>query len=66
MVNMQLWDLEETVRQLEKNQDFGPLFISSARAIYAGNDERARIKRDINIRSGSVILEVKSHSSAVR
>jgi hypothetical protein len=60
--NMRLWDLEETVRRLEKHQDFGSAFVTSARAIYAGNDERARIKRAINTQSGSTLVEVKSHS----
>jgi hypothetical protein len=60
-VNLRLWDLEDCVRSLERAQDFGPLFVSSARAIYSGNDLRARIKLSINTKLGSKIVEVKSH-----
>ena len=60
-VNLQLWDLEDSVRSLARAQDFGPLFVSSARAIYSGNDHRARIKLSINTQLGSKIVEVKSH-----
>jgi len=63
-VNLQLWDLEDTVRYLDRGQDFGPLFVSSARAIYSGNDLRARIKLSINTKLGSKIVEVKSHAQS--
>jgi hypothetical protein len=60
--NTSLWDLEERVRWAERQQEFGPDFVACARAIYAGNDERARIKREINRLSGSTLVEVKSHA----
>lgn len=60
-VNQRLWDLEDAVRAHEREQRFDPAFVAKARAIYSGNDERARIKRAINEASGSEIVEVKSH-----
>ena len=60
-INSRLWDLEETVRWHEQQQSFGLDFIESARAIYAGNDQRAQLKRELNMRSGSTLVEVKSH-----
>ena len=65
-VNLHLWDLEDSVRSLERAQDFGPLFVSSARAIYSGNDRRAWIKLSINTKLGSKIVEVKSHPQPVQ
>lgn len=60
-VNLQLWDLEDSVRALERAQDFGPSFVHCARAIYRSNDLRARLKWSINTRLGSKIVEIKSH-----
>lgn len=63
-VNERLWGLEDAVRAHERQGRFDDVFIAHARAIYAGNDERASIKRAINQHAGSDIIEVKSHSTS--
>lgn len=60
-VNVELWDIEDQIRQLEACKDFGPRFIDKARSVYRLNDSRAAIKRLINIASGSDIIEEKSY-----
>ena len=60
-VNTRLWDLENSKRAAEKKGEFGEQFINDARNVYKLNDERARIKLDINNILGSNIKEVKSH-----
>ncbi len=60
-VNSQLWDLENSKRAAEKKGEFGEQFITDARNVYKLNDERARIKLNINNILGSNIKEVKSH-----
>ena len=60
-VNERLWVIEDDIRICEKNQDFGPEFIRLARSVYFENDERARIKRDINLALGSQLVEEKSY-----
>jgi len=60
-VNNTLWDLEDGIRNLEKVEDFGADFIDKARNIYKFNDERARIKKLINLEQGSDIVEEKSY-----
>ena len=60
-INLKLWDIENGKRAAEKNNDFGERFIELARSVYKTNDERAKIKLEINIKLGSNIKEVKSH-----
>ena len=60
-VNNTLWDLEDGIRKLEGMNDFGADFIDKARNIYKFNDERARIKKLINLEQGSDIVEEKSY-----
>jgi hypothetical protein len=60
-INGELWDIEDGKRDCERRQDFGPGFIELARAVYLGNDRRARVKRQINELAGSEIVEEKSH-----
>ena len=62
-VNERLWDIEDQIRDRERAQDFGPEFVRLARAVYFENDDRARIKRDINQALGSAYVEEKSYSS---
>ena len=62
-VNERLWDLEDEIRDCERRQDFGPAFITAARDIYQANDERAAIKREINLASGSKLIEEKSYDN---
>ena len=60
-INLKLWDIEDSKRTAEKNNDFGKIFIELARNVYRFNDERAKIKLKINEILGSNIKEVKSH-----
>lgn len=60
-VNCELWDIEDHVRELERKKDFGEEFISTARSVYIKNDKRAEIKRDINVKTSSDLIEEKSY-----
>jgi hypothetical protein len=60
-VNAALWDIEDGKRDCERRQDFGPDFVALARRVYIDNDRRAAIKRQINLLTGSAIVEEKSH-----
>jgi hypothetical protein len=61
-VNERLWVIEDEIRDKERAQDFDAQFIRLARAVYFQNDERAAIKRRINVNLGSGIVEEKSYS----
>jgi predicted nucleic acid-binding Zn-ribbon protein len=61
-VNEALWDIEDRIRDCEREQSFGEEFIQLARAVYKTNDRRAELKRRINEISGSALVEVKSHA----
>ncbi len=61
-VNERLWVIEDDIRDQERAQTFGARFIELARAVYFENDERAAIKRRINVRLGSSIVEEKSYA----
>jgi Family of unknown function (DUF6165) len=65
-VNERLWVIEDEIRDKERAQAFDARFIELARAVYFENDERAAIKRRINIRLGSGLVEEKSYSSYKR
>lgn len=60
-VNLQLWDVEDKLRILEKEKDFGDKFVELARSVYHLNDKRFSIKNKINILLGSDIHEVKQY-----
>ncbi len=60
-VNCELWDIEDHIRDLERKKDFGDDFIATARAVYIRNDRRSEIKREINIRTSSGLIEEKSY-----
>lgn len=60
-VNAQLWDVEDKLRKLEKENSFGDQFVSLARAVYHLNDERFSIKNKINTLTDSEIQEVKQY-----
>ena len=60
-VNASLWDIEDRIRNCEREQDFGPGFVELARAVYKTNDRRSTLKRRINEMSGSPIVEIKAH-----
>ena len=60
-INLKLWDIEDGKRSAEKNKKFDEKFIELARNVYKFNDERAKIKLEINNALGSNIKEVKSY-----
>ena len=60
-VNERLWDIEDRIRDKEAKQSFDRDFIELARAVYLCNDERGAIKRRINLRLGSRLIEEKSY-----
>jgi tetratricopeptide (TPR) repeat protein len=61
-VNERLWEIEDGIRVCEQQQDFGPVFIEHARAVYQTNDQRAAIKRAINELLQSRLVEEKSYA----
>lgn len=61
-VNERLWKIEDDIREKERAQAFDAEFIRLARQVYFQNDERAAIKRRINTRLGSALIEEKSYS----
>ncbi len=63
-VNQELWDVEDALRSHEAKQDFGPRFVELARSVYRLNDERARLKRAVNERLGSDLVEVKAYADS--
>ncbi|MCB9671020.1 MAG: hypothetical protein H6736_10715 [Alphaproteobacteria bacterium] len=60
-VNEELWDVEEELRAMERAGDFGPEFVARARSVYHLNDERAQLKRAINVATSSTLVEQKSY-----
>jgi len=60
-VNARLWDIEDDIREQERLRNFDAHFIELARSVYVENDERARVKRRINDKLGSTIVEEKSY-----
>lgn len=65
-VNGKLWDIEDRLREQEREGRFDAGFIELARAVYFTNDERAAIKRRINSTLGSVLVEEKSYADYAR
>ena len=62
-INAKLWDIEDNKRMCEKNSDFGENFIKLSRDVHFLNDDRAKIKLEINNLSGSTIKEIKEYTS---
>lgn len=60
-VNKKLWEIEDDIRDCERNRDFEENFIRLARLVYITNDERAEIKKKINLKYGSEFVEEKSY-----
>ena len=60
-VNARLWDVEDLLRDQEAEKRFDAKFIELARAVYVTNDERAAIKKRINVKLGSALVEEKSY-----
>ena len=61
-INSKLWVIEDEKRLCEKNSDFGDKFIKLSRDVHFLNDERAKIKLEINIHTGSKIKEIKEYT----
>ena len=61
-INMKLWNIEDGKRNCEKNKNFGKKFLLLARNVYIYNDKRAKIKLNINMLTGSKIIEEKSYN----
>ena len=62
-INSKLWVIEDDKRQCEKDKDFGEKFIKLSRDVHFFNDDRAKIKLEINNHTGSVIKEIKEYTS---
>lgn len=60
-INEELWDIEDAIRDKEAKKEFDQGFTELARSVYITNDRRAAVKRDINIRAGSGLVEEKSY-----
>lgn len=60
-VNKKLWKIEDDIRECERANDFGKTFIDLARAVYYVNDDRSDVKKEINIFTGSDLVEEKSY-----
>ena len=63
IINLKLWDIEEGKRECERQKDFGDSFVKLARSVYIENDNRAKIKAEINRLTNSTISEVKSYKA---
>jgi len=59
--NQALWEVEDEIRQCESRGEFGPRFIELARSVYNMNDQRAALKKQINLALGSELIEEKSY-----
>ena len=60
-INSKLWNIEDDIRECERKKLFDQSFIDLARSVYFTNDERAKVKNDINNTFGSELVEVKSY-----
>ena len=60
-VNLKLWNVEDKLRKFEKNKQFKKEFVNNARKVYYTNDKRSVIKNEINLKTNSIISEVKSY-----
>ena len=60
-INSKLWNIEDDIRECERKKIFDQSFIDLARSVYFTNDERAKVKNDINKTFGSELVEVKSY-----
>lgn len=61
-VNESLWEIEDDIRRCEAERDFGERFVELARSVYATNDRRAALKKQINLLTGSSVVEEKSYA----
>lgn len=61
IVNKKLWDVEDKIRDKERNQEFDSQFIELSRSVYITNDKRSEIKKSINLKTKSTFVEEKSY-----
>lgn len=61
-INEKIWDIEDGIRDKERVKEFDQEFIELARSVYFSNDKRAEIKRAINLKLGSELIEEKSYA----
>ncbi|MDA7648701.1 DUF6165 family protein [Akkermansiaceae bacterium] len=61
-INKTLWDIEDTIREKEKAEEFDEEFVELARSVYITNDQRAAVKKEINLLTKSELVEEKSYS----
>ena len=61
-INLKLWNIEDEIRICEKNKDFGEKFLKLARDVYLNNDDRSKVKSEINSLLKSNIVEVKQYA----
>lgn len=62
IINERLWDIEDSIRDKERDSSFDSEFIELARNVYFTNDKRAEIKKNINLKYGSLFVEEKSYN----
>jgi hypothetical protein len=62
IINQKLWEIEDNIRDKERDKNFDQDFIELARSVYYTNDERAKIKKAINLKYNSSFIEEKSYS----
>jgi hypothetical protein len=62
-INQVLWKIEDDIRDKERDKVFDAEFIELARSVYTTNDKRAKIKKEINLKYGSLFVEEKSYSN---
>jgi hypothetical protein len=61
VLNETLWEIEDRIRECERQRDFGAAFVELARSVYKNNDARGAFKRQINLALGSGLIEEKSY-----
>lgn len=60
-INQTLWNIEDQIRDCERDENFGADFIELARSVYFTNDERSEVKKEINLITGSELVEEKAY-----
>ena len=63
--NEQLWEIEDDIRDKEQAQEFDNVFVELARSVYFTNDKRAEVKKEINKKMGSSLVEEKSYKEYI-
>ncbi|MDR2152556.1 MAG: DUF6165 family protein [Helicobacteraceae bacterium] len=61
--NTKLWEIEDKIRECERQKEFGERFVQLARSVYINNDRRAEIKKQINLQTNSNLIEEKSYEA---